>query len=298
MVMGMVKYGACSWKFPSWEQLVYQQAHSENYLAEYALHYDMVEIDQWFWSPGYDSAGLPDKKTVSAYDTSTPDHFQFTIKCPNALTWYAHPKKDGESLRINRFFLDSDLMRSFVDRLKQLTPKIGLLMFQFGYLNRHMFPSQQAFLKRLEPFLDALDPNIPYGIEIRNPQYLNGTWFSFLQERNIAPVLIQGYWMDNIVQTIHRYEQLIGDTVSIRLHGEDRQEIEEETAQKWNTLIHPKDRELAQVAHTIAHLADGGRLVYVQVNNHYEGSAPLTIKRLQDLMATTAPPSSDADQKF
>ena len=296
--MGMVKYGTCSWKFPSWEHLVYRRSDSTNYLAEYALHYDMVEIDQWFWSLGYNSAALPDANTVSEYHASTPDHFRFTIKCPNALTWYAHPKKTGESRKKNRFFLDSDLMHAFVETLGQLTPKIGLLMFQFGYLNRDMFPSQQAFLKRLGPFLDSLDTDFPYGIEIRNPQYLNGTWFTFLRDHNIAPVLIQGYWMDDIVQTIHRYEQLIGDTVSIRLHGEDRKEIEQETGEVWNTLVHPKDRELAHVARTIAHLADDGRLVYVQVNNHYEGSAPLTIKRLQNLMEATAPLRPAADLKF
>jgi uncharacterized protein YecE (DUF72 family) len=90
--------------------------------------------------------------------------------------------------------------------------------------------------------------------------------------------------MEDISRTIERYEPLIGDTVSIRLHGEDREEIEAETGGVWNRLVNPRERELATMAQSIKLLADKGRVVYVQVNNHYEGSAPLTIARLQALL--------------
>ena len=42
--------GTCSWKYPSWRGLVYSDVPHPAHLAEYAQHYDIVEVDQWFWS--------------------------------------------------------------------------------------------------------------------------------------------------------------------------------------------------------------------------------------------------------
>lgn len=47
---GDLHIGTCSWKYASWRGLVYSDAPHPNYLAEYARHYDTVEVDQWFWS--------------------------------------------------------------------------------------------------------------------------------------------------------------------------------------------------------------------------------------------------------
>lgn len=278
--MGSIRIGTCSWKYPSWERLVYPvgQAESE-YLAAYAQRYDMVEIDQWFWSLGKDSAGLPRSSTVNAYDRQSPDDFSFTIKCPNALTRVLDDRS-----KANPFFLDPALMERFIASLSPIKRKIGLLMLQFGYLNRYMMANQEEFMRVLDRFFDTLPPQIPYGIELRNPKWLNGQWFSWLQRRAIAPVLIQGYWMEDICSTIDRFEPLIGDTVSLRLHGEERDEMEELTGGRWDAIVHPRELELARIAVSIKSLEQAGRVVFVQVNNHYEGSAPLTIEHLRQLI--------------
>ena len=282
--MGTIRIGTCSWKYSSWESLVYSSANPPDFLAEYAQLYDMVEVDQWFWSLGRRSAGLPQPHTVAQYDAATPDNFRFTIKCPNALTRPFHDKDEGGNAPRNPYFLNSDFMHAFIDSLSQIRAKIGLLMFQFSYLNKQMFSSQQQFIRALEQFFKAIPSDLPMAIELRNPAWLQGDWFTWLQEHNLSPVLIQGYWMDDISQTIERYEPLMGDTVSIRLHGDDREGIEEETGGVWNHLVHPRDMELSRAAQSINMLAERGRVVYVQVNNHYEGSAPLTIERLKALL--------------
>lgn len=282
--MGSIRIGTCSWKYPSWESLVYSSSDPPDYLAEYAQRYDMVEIDQWFWSLGKNSAGLPRPDTVAEYAAAVPNEFRFTIKCPNALTRPFHDRDAQNQYHKNPYFLDPRFMKSFIESIEPLGAKIGLLMFQFGYLNRQMFSDQKQFTDALERFFDRIPKDIPYGIELRNPKWLNGDWFSWLGHHALAPVLIQGYWMEDVSRTIERYESLIGDTVSIRLHGEDREGIEESTGGVWNRLVNRRDRELAQAAQSITSLAQGGRLVYVQVNNHYEGSAPLTIERLRALL--------------
>ena len=78
--------GTCSWKYPSWETLVYEAGSSESYLSQYARRYCTVEVDQWFWSLGKERVGLPDPEVVNAYARETDEEFRFTIKAPNALT--------------------------------------------------------------------------------------------------------------------------------------------------------------------------------------------------------------------
>ena len=46
--MSELRIGACSWKYPSWQGLVYSAAQGIDYLQEYAARYDTVEVDQWF----------------------------------------------------------------------------------------------------------------------------------------------------------------------------------------------------------------------------------------------------------
>jgi len=76
---------------------------------------------------------------------------------------------------------------------------------------------------------------------------------------------------------------LLGDKVIIRLLGGDRKEIEEKTKGNWNEIIDPK-QDLPQVAKMISDLATSSQLVKVYLNNHYEGSAPKSIERLEVLL--------------
>lgn len=66
----------------------------------------------------------------------------------------------------------------------------------------------------------------------------------------------------------------------IRLHGPDRAGIEEQTGGTWNKIIAPKDDRLGATAEIIRQNMAAGVDTYVNVNNHYEGSAPLTVQRL------------------
>lgn len=282
--MGRLYIGTCSWKYPSWEGLVYSSSSPVDYLAEYALKFESVEVDQWFWSLGKQSAGLPKPHTVQEYNQATPPGFRFTIKCPNSITLTHHYAEKGGPLSRNPYYLDLGLFKSFIEILLPLVPKIGLLMFQFEYLNQTKMSSRSVFLNQLDGFLREIPSGLPYAVEIRNPSWMDGAWFSFLSEHKVAPVILQGYWMDDIAKTIERFENLMGDTVCIRLHGDDRNGIEKLAGEDWSRIVLPRDPELPRIAYSIKRLYEGGRLVYLNVNNHYEGSAPLTIEKILTLL--------------
>jgi uncharacterized protein YecE (DUF72 family) len=279
--MDELRIGSCSWKYPSWKGLVYEEAEPENFLAQYARRYDSVEVDQWFWSLGKSGAALPRRETAAEYDAATPDNFRSTVKCPNALTLTHQYAKKGQSLVANARFLDLDFFNRFVEALDPIVPKIGLFMFQFEYLNQAKMPGRQALLDALGPFLGGLPRELPYAVELRNPRWMDAGYYGFLREQACAPVLTQGYWMDDAAALLERYGALFGPALCLRLHGEDREGMEAKSGEDWSRIIRPKDEDIERVLVATTRLLGGGRRVYLNVNNHYEGSAPLTIAKIR-----------------
>jgi uncharacterized protein YecE (DUF72 family) len=244
------------------------------------MKFNSVEIDQWFWSLGKSSSSLPRLETVAEYDAATPKDFKFTIKCPNAITMPFHRGKKGEALEANSKFLGADFFLKFIDSLSPLIPKIGLFIFQFEYLNRDKISSKNAFFDKLGNFLEELPRDFPYAIELRNPKWVDDSFFDLISKSNTSPVLLQGYWMEDVAGTIEKYKSKIEDTICIRLHGEDREGMEEKTGEDWSKIIRNKDEELERIEGSIKYLYKNGKRIFININNHYEGSAPLTIEKL------------------
>ena len=287
--MGSIKLGTCSWKYPSWRGLVYSAAKGINYLEEYARKYETVEVDQWFWSL-FDGSPvkLPRVEDAENYRRSVDENFRFTIKVPNSLTLTHYYRKHGSGPpRENPFFLSPELWEEFIDSVDALHDVVALYMLQFEYLNRSKMKSQKQFEERLGRFFEAIPQRARCAVEVRNAAYLDASFFDFLAAHRLSPVLIDGYWMPPVVDVYERFRDKIAafDRIVLRLHGGDRKEIEERTKKKWNAIALPLDDQLDAIASMVADLAAHDVEVYVNVNNHYEGSAPLTIERITELLA-------------
>jgi uncharacterized protein YecE (DUF72 family) len=264
---------------------VYSSREPSNYLEEYARKYNTVEVDQWFWSLGKSGAALPRREAVAEYDAATPADFLFTVKCPNTITLTHQYARKGEPLVENTRFLDVEFFLRFIESLAPLIPKVGLFIFQFEYLNKDKMESKAKFFEGLASFMDRLPADFPYAFEIRNPRWMDADWFTLLKEKKVAPVLLQGYWMDDVAKMLDTYGNLIDDTFCVRLHGEDREGMEEKTGEDWSKIVRPKDEELARISYSIKKTFGHGKTVYININNHYEGSAPRTIEKFKKLIA-------------
>jgi len=284
--MTKIRLGTCSWKYDSWRGLIYSDQAKKNYLLEYSKKYDTVEIDQWFWSLfAIDKVTLPLPPVVKEYTNSVPDHFKFTIKVPNSITLtHFYRKVKAKPLEINPFFLSPDLFETFLFSLKPMHSKIGLLIFQFEYLNKQKMSSQSEFIQAFSEFIEKCNPDFTYGIEIRNPWYLNKEYFDFLNQYNIGHVFLSGYYMPDIVEVYQKYRSMISTVSAIRLHGPDRSDIEEKSEGNWSKIYEPKDDELSRITKIIQEIHSRNLDVYVNVNNHYEGSAPLTIEKIRRVL--------------
>ncbi len=277
-----MKIGTCSWKYDSWKGLVYSDDVGKDYLSQYAKHYNLVEVDQWFWSLFGDKVVMPKPETVREYIASVPNDFRFSIKVPNAIT-LTHQYGKGP-LEINPFFLSTDLMDHFLRLLEPMSGQINSFIFQFEYLNKQKMINQTALLDQLQMFFEKLPPKFRNCIETRNQNYLNRPYFEFLQSMNLSHVFMQGYWMPPIFQVYGQFKEYIKPYTVIRLHGSDRKGIKQKTKNKWNAVVEPKDGDLHNLKNMVKSLIENEVKVTINVNNHYEGSAPETIRRFLTLL--------------
>jgi len=283
----MIRFGTCSWKYDSWKGIVYTDTNSKNYLKEYSQKFNTVEIDQWFWSlfpPA--KIVLPQKYVVKEYKKSVPADFLFTIKVPNSITlthFYKDSKEDA--LKPNPFFLSVEIFEEFINSLEPIKNQVGCLIFQFEYLNKQKMKSFSDFQLKFAEFYKQLNKKIPpVGIEIRNPNYLNEKYFGFLSELSIAPVFLEGYYMPPVTEVYSKYKKLITNLAVIRLHGPDRKGIEKIANDNWNQIYISRDKEIKSIVEMINELKTNEVDLFVNVNNHFEGSAPLTIAKIKNLL--------------
>ncbi len=290
--LNRLRLGTCSWKYDSWKGLVYEVGkayQAGDYLADYAQYFGSVEVDQWFWSLFPGGVRLPNRATVQQYAAAVPEDFRFTVKVPNAVTlthYYAKQPKGSASHanKPNPHFLDREIFGEFLDSLDSMKDKLGPIMFQFEYLNKTKMPCLNAFLERLADFFAQVPQAYAYAIEIRNPNYLKPEFFAFLKQHKLGMVLLEGYYMPPIKRVVAANDVHTSDCLVIRLHGPDRKEIETRTKGVWNQVVLPKDDGLGSASTIIQESLAKELDTYVNVNNHYEGCAPLTIEKLLALI--------------
>lgn len=287
-----LRIGTCSWNYPEWEEIgIYSQKQRRHYdyLPEYADHFNTAEVDQWFWSlESPDSVRLPKHEDVEAYERLTPEDFRFTVKAPNSITlthfYKQAPKEFAE--KPNPHFLDTKLMDSFLASIRTLSPKIGVIMFEFEYLNKSKMPSQSAFFDLVGPFLTSLPKVYSYAIEIRNQNYLTKEYFQFLKSHDCGHVFVEGYYMPPVSGLFEKFgpDSLTSKSVVLRLLGADRQGIEKKTRKHWTEIVDPKDKTISEISELVRKLIRKKFDVYANFNNHLEGSAPLSISKFMDML--------------
>jgi uncharacterized protein YecE (DUF72 family) len=260
--LGKLRIGTCSWNYESWPIYSVKQNRAADYLSEYCLFFDTAEIDSWFYRP-------PDERTVKDYDLNTPDSFVFTAKVPSILTRPVIGDVPNDQ------FLNPDTFNTLVGTVRGLGKKLGVLIFQFEYMNLLKMAGLDYFLSSLERFLAQVDRSFPVAVETRNGNYLTDGYFSFLSNNNVIPVLSQKIYMPDIGTVWEKLSKVKIEKAVIRLLGDDRQEMEKKAGGKWNALIEEKP-EKSRIAEMVHRMQEAGIEIFMNINNHYEGSAVIT----------------------
>lgn len=228
-----------------------------NYLEEYSKHYNCVEVDQWFWSlfPG-DKVVLPKLEVVQEYADSVPQDFSFGIKVPNSITLTHHHKnKNTDPPTPNPYFLSPDLMLCFLEQFEPLRNNLGPLIFQFEYLNKLKMPGGfPQFEEIFGRFVESLPAGLHYSMETRTPNYLNKSYFDFLNDQDLHHVFLQGYYMPSIFDLYKNHREQINDMAVIRLHRPDRPGIEKITGKDWSRVVARNDEEIATLVKVLLYM--------------------------------------------
>jgi uncharacterized protein YecE (DUF72 family) len=272
-----IRIGTCSWNYDSWVGLVYRenQATALEYLREYSVHFNTAGIDSWFYR-------IPLKSEVKAYAEAVGSGFRFTCKVPQEVTLTPFRKKDSSGKpAVNPGFLSSERFGVFLGAIEPLLPRINSIMFEFEYLNREKMGSLDEFLDRLGTFFCSILAGLPYAIELRNKNYLVEKYFAFLSERRLEHVFSEKLYLPDIYDIYPLYQPHAGNHPVVRLLGGDRGEIEGKTEGNWDRIVDEKDK--SRIADMVLDISKRSKIT-INVNNHYEGSAPLTTRALQRLL--------------
>lgn len=253
--------GTSSFSAAGWEGSFYPRGmRPADYLPFYAQHFNTVEIDSTFYA-------CPTARTVSNWDSRTPEGFTFSVKVPQEITH-------------QRVIVECDkLLKEFLDTMSILGKKLGPVVFQFPFFNRKAFRDRNEFLDRLIPFLKKLPRELKFAIEIRNKTWLDAELASLLRDHRIALVLQDSAFVPN--PSALDFDPITTDWTYIRLLG-DRKAIETVT-QTWSKTVIDKTEELRSWIDYCDQIRKRGVLIYVYANNHFAGHGPATIEQFRNL---------------
>jgi uncharacterized protein YecE (DUF72 family) len=301
-----VRLGTSSWSFPGWTGLVYAAAAtgrppSETVLAReglaaYAAHplLRTVSLDRTFYAP------LP-AEAFARYAAQVPDGFRFLVKAPAAFTDpVVRQSGSGMAARDNPTFLDAPAAAAaFVQpALAGLGSKAGPLVFQFPPLGRRLLADTPRVVARIAAFMTMLargpaGDDAALAVEVRDPELCTTEMAAALCDSGAIPCL-----------AIHARMPPAAEQAAA--FGLDRDGCPWPVVARWNLhagrayeearadyfpfdrLVEEDEPTRAAVAALAVRATARGRGVFVTINNKAEGSAPLSVLRLAEAIATLA----------
>jgi uncharacterized protein YecE (DUF72 family) len=280
-------FGTSSWSFPGWAGLVYSRDRSTASLAreglrEYARHplLRTVGIDRSYYAP------IPDQD-LAAYADQLPSGFHCCIKAPAAVTSLALGPRTGDAdnpdfLSIDR--LEGDLLAPLARRFAAHT---GPIILEFPPFARGRALEPEAFLDRLEAFVEELPPGFEYAVELRDRRLLTPRYRALVRRHRLAHTY--NYWsampMPADQATDVPPEDAPFTVVRLLLKPGTWYEDQREAFRPFNRIVAPDPVMRRQVVVLAGRALQRQKRVYILVNNKAEGSSPLTILALARAMA-------------
>ena len=192
-----VYIGTSSWKYPGWCGTLYDPVRYEyrgkfaesrfkkNCLAEYAEVFKTVCVDAAYYT-------FPSQQYLEGMVLQTPDDFLFGFKVTDAITIKKFPKLDrfgDQAGKPNEHFLDAELFtKAFLNPCEAIRGHVGLLMFEFSRFWPSDYEHGRDFITDLDKFLGQLPKGWPYGVEMRNRNWLQPEYFDCLAKHEVTHI--------------------------------------------------------------------------------------------------------------
>lgn len=286
-----VRFGTSSWTYPGWTGQVYHRRYpakgaAARMLAEYAQFplFTTVGIDSTFYRPASEA-------TLTAYARHLPPGFPCCSKVWDQITVHTHSNRRQPALggEANPDFLNVDLfMGEVLEPMRHhFADHLGPLIFEFQAIPETAGLEAQAFADRLDGFLARLPRDVPYAVEIRNPEYLAPPYFAVLREHGAAHVFNSWTRMPPIGTQLDLPDALTAPFVLTRALLRPGRYYQDavELFQPYDRIRDPNPELRRDLVRLIETAVRARIPAYVLVNNRAEGSAPHTIAAVAEMTA-------------
>ena len=276
-----VHFSLSPWNSPAWIGLLYGRLYGN--AAEFAAHapeeYARCLGTGWVEIGPYRLPAVPELLQLSS---SMPPGFGVLAVVSHESMMYRFPYGHPDAARRgerNPRFLDPALVCGIVaPLLRVLDRHLRVVVLQPG----RIYPTEEypfaEFLGRLACLLDALPRAYRYAVELATPEYLRPEYFACLQDHGAAHVLNQNDGMPPLLEQVQRPDVLTTDIVVLR------------TPQDGAPLAARRhrggmDAEMRLgILETVRRCIDGKKMLYIDLGDRPEGSAPLTLLALMSML--------------
>lgn len=283
--------GTSSWKYQGWCGMLYDPARYEyrgkfaqsrfnrDCLREYAEVFKTVCVDAAYYT-------FPSQQYLEGMVNQTPDDFMFGLKVTDAITIKKFPKLDrfgDQAGKPNENFLNADLfVKAFLKPCESVRHAIGLLMFEFSRFWTTDYEHGRDFVADLDKFLGALPKGWPYGIEMRNRNWLRPDYFDCLARHQVTHVFNSWEAMPAVSEQMALPGSRTNpDLVAARFLLKPGRQYEEavKTFEPYDSVKEeiPEARAAGRTLIAEGKAAGPKRRTFVFVNNRLEGNALGTI---------------------
>ncbi len=286
----IVRFGTSTWNYPGWRGLVYQQDYGPKgapakMLEEYAAFplFRTVGIDSTFYGP-------PTEAVLRSYAEHLPQGFPVVSKVWSQLTVHTFTKAQDPARagKINADFLNPDL---FVEEIYQpyqrhFADNAGPFVFEFQTLAKSSGIDPERFATRLDEFFSALPREGQFAVEIRNDEFLTPMYFAVLREHGVAHVFNSWTRMPPIGHQLDLPGAITGPFIVARALLRPGRTYDEavDTFSPYDRIREPNLKLRRDLVRLVEAAVKTRIPAYLLVNNRAEGSAPLTIAAVAEML--------------
>ncbi len=253
-----IKIGCQGWNYDDWttkadgETVFYPRGTKSNEMLEiYAKMFDTIEVDSTFYA-------IPPSSSVENWSKKVPEDFTFSLKLPQQIT-------HEYNLREPSF----PVLYEFCERITPLKEKLGIVLVQLP----PQFEASKENAQALRDFLAELPKEIRFAVEFRSRQWLVDWTFEELEKHQVALCLVEGSWIPHELM-FEAIKKPTADFAYIRFMGE-------RDLAKFDKIYRPQDANRQMWKDEIEKIKARG--VYVYFSNYYEGHAPASVNKLNEL---------------
>jgi uncharacterized protein YecE (DUF72 family) len=286
--------GTSSWKYPGWCGMLYDRTRYEwrskfaesrfkrNCLAEYAEVFKTVCVDAAYYT-------FPGQKYLEGMAGQVPEDFRFGFKVTDAITLKKFPNLDrfGQLAgKPNQNFLNAGLFaQAFLRSCESIRSKVGLLMFEFSRFWPSDYEHGRDFIADLDKFLAQLPKGWPYGVELRNRNWLKPEYFECLARHQVTHVFNSWEAMPPVNEQMalpgsRTHPELVAARFLLQPGRKYEQAVKLFEPYDQLKEEYPEARAAGQTLVAEGKAAGPKRKTFIFVNNRLEGNALATILAL------------------